>query len=164
MEPKTAQQRLEKYIARKVASGQLVDPEDLRLLDRTRVRTEKAGGEVRLVGDYQNSEGFESRVGGGCLGWANEYYLIRTSSIVHHIGVFKVLEEEYSLRNIEALTMEQGFWQRVFNYGTIHFFSPVLKQEYYLNNINRPKEVRDLIDGIVHSNKSGKSEKIIFRR
>lgn len=98
------------------------------------------------------------------LAWANEYYMIRSGSIIHHLGVFKTVEEEYSLRNIEALTLEQSFWQKMYNYGTIHFFSPVLKQEYFLTNISNPKQTRDLIDQVVNSNKSGQKEKIIFRR
>ena len=43
------------------------------------------------------------------LEWSNNTYLIRDNEIIHRRGVFNLKEDTYSLRNVEALTLEQGF-------------------------------------------------------
>lgn len=97
--------------------------------------------------------------------WMSEVYYIYGDFIIHRIGIFQIKEEEYSLRNIEALTVDQSFLGRIFNFGTLHFFSPVLRQEYYLTNIPDAFEVRNIVESIVSEAKSsGSREKIIYRR
>lgn len=97
--------------------------------------------------------------------WMSEVYYIYETSIVHRIGILSVKEEEYSLRNIEALTANQSLLGRLLNFGTLHFFSPVLRQEYYLSNVPDVFSLRNLVDEIVNSVKSeGTKEKIIYRR
>jgi len=75
------------------------------------------------------------------LSWANEIYEIREDSILHRNGIFTLKEDVFTLRNLGSSTIQQGFFGKLLNYGTITLSSPVLKREYYLLNIHDPKKV-----------------------
>lgn len=99
------------------------------------------------------------------LGWANEYYVIKSDGVLHRRGVLTLKEETFSLTNIEALTVEQDIWGRLFNFGSIRFFSPVLKQEYSISNISNPINVKSVIENIVSDSKALRTgEKIIMKK
>ncbi len=83
------------------------------------------------------------------LVWMSDYYVIQSGTILHRQGVFKLLEETYSLKNIETFTVQQNFFQKIFRYGSIKFFSPVLKTEYNLHNVSQPVELKEYIQGLV---------------
>ena len=79
----------------------------------------------------------------------NDYYIIRSGAILHRQGIFYLMEETYSLKNIETFTVEQNFFQKLFRYGNIKFYSPVLKKEYHLQNVSHPIELKEFIQGLV---------------
>ena len=56
--------------------------------------------------------------------------------------------------------MNQSFIGKLFNFGTIKFFSPVLKQEYFLTNVSNPINLKNAIEDLVDSEKSERSKKI----
>ena len=93
------------------------------------------------------------------LSWTNEYYVIRSADILHRRGLFNLKEETYSLKNVASFTVEQNFIGRIFNFGSIKFYSPVLKQEYFLNNITNPIKLKETIEETVDSIQNGSSEK-----
>ena len=75
------------------------------------------------------------------LKWVNEEYEIRDDTIVHRKGVFSRTEENYSLRNLGNATISQSLLGRLFNFGTVKVYSPLLKQEYYISNVHNPKQI-----------------------
>ena len=98
------------------------------------------------------------------LKWSGEFYSISNEDLVHQKGVFDTSEESFSLKNVQAVSLSQSFIGRMFNYGTVKFFSPVLKQEYYLAEISDPKLVKELIEHATggFSGKVGDSHGIII--
>lgn len=99
------------------------------------------------------------------LRWMNEYYIVRPGAVIHRRGVFRLIEETYSLKNVEAFTVKQSFIQRLCKYGHIQFYSPVLKQEYYLKNISNPVKIKEFIQELVQKDNPAQAikEKIIPR-
>lgn len=83
------------------------------------------------------------------LNWANEVWEIRQGILFHRRGIFKLIEDTYSLKNIGSVTISQSFLGRLLNYGTIVVYSPILKQEFFITNIENPKKfVKTLEDEI----------------
>lgn len=79
------------------------------------------------------------------LNWLGEYYVVGPREIVFRTGIIDHKEKVYSLFHIESITYSQNFWERLFNYGTIRLFNPVLKQHIHLDCIKDPgKYVRVL--------------------
>lgn len=96
------------------------------------------------------------------LQWANEYYEITHGEITHHKGVFSRSQQIYSLDNIEAITIEQGFLGRLLHYGTIKLVNPVLNQEIYLYLISQPEKYLEVIQKQIDKPAEGKG--VFIRR
>jgi|GEM_PF-2934643 len=79
------------------------------------------------------------------LQWYYEFYETKRDLIVHTSGVFKRKEDIYSLKTIEAGNVEQSLPGKIFNYGTVRIYSPVLKREYSLAAIPNPQTTRDAL-------------------
>lgn len=94
--------------------------------------------------------------------WSNNIFIIKDNEIVHRRGVFSFKEDSYSLRNVEAFTLDQTFLGKLLNFGTIHFYSPVLKQEYYIENVSSPTHLKESIENMVSSHKSGRASQMII--
>lgn len=93
------------------------------------------------------------------LSWSLEEYIIQNSTISHIYGVFKRYENTYSLKNISSVNVNQSFFSNLFNVGSIKIFSPVLKQDFYIENVDNPQKIARKIKEEVESPK----DKIIFR-
>lgn len=100
------------------------------------------------------------------LQWISNYYIIRAESILHREGIFHLKEETFSLKNIETFTVDQWFVGRVLGYGHIKFYSPVLKQEYYLKNVSQPVRLKNVIEKMLTTDESlaKEEEKIIPKK
>jgi uncharacterized membrane protein YdbT with pleckstrin-like domain len=96
------------------------------------------------------------------LQWFYEFYEIKKDIIVHTNGVFKRKEDIYSLKTIEAGNVEQTLPGKLFNYGTVKIYSPVLKREYSLVDIPNPQVTRDALVALL-SKKTDEPQKIIPR-
>ncbi len=79
------------------------------------------------------------------LEWFCERYEIRRDVIIHTKGVFKKVEDIYSLKTVEAGNVVQSLVGRLLGYGTVRIYSPVLKREYFLNDIPNPVHVKDTV-------------------
>lgn len=75
------------------------------------------------------------------LKWASEEYEIRDDTIIHRKGVLTTTEENYSLRSLGNASITQSIFGKIFNYGTIKLYSPLLKQDYFINNVHNPKQI-----------------------
>lgn len=94
------------------------------------------------------------------LQWFNEFYEIRKDLIVHTSGVFKRKKDIYSLKTIEAGNVVQTLPGKILNYGTVRIYSPVLKREYFINEISNPHNVREAVIALLSANKDN-DKKII---
>lgn len=79
------------------------------------------------------------------LQWAREQYEITRESVVHVTGILSNNEEVYSLNTVEVANVTQDFTGRMLNYGTVSFYSPVLKKQYYLYDIPNPEKIKNSI-------------------
>lgn len=86
------------------------------------------------------------------LSWMNNYYEILQGQLIHKKGIFKIKSTTFSLGNIELQEVEQGFLGRIFKYGTIEIFNPLLKQTFWLENVPFPHKQLKAIQHESHSN------------
>jgi len=98
------------------------------------------------------------------LAWANEEWEIKEGVIYHRRGVFKMNEEAYSLQQVGSITMSQDWIGKLFNYGTIRIFSPLLKQEYYLMNLHNPRDIVRLFEDEISGENQERRSSIILKR
>jgi uncharacterized membrane protein YdbT with pleckstrin-like domain len=93
--------------------------------------------------------------------WASEEYEIKEGVIYHRRGIFQRDEDGYSLRDLGSATLSQSVMGRIFGFGTIRFFSPMLKHEFYLHNVHNPQEKLSSIENVLKEKNTGR---IIPRR
>lgn len=72
------------------------------------------------------------------LQWIKTTYVIRPQAITEHRGIITVTEKDYSTERIESVIVQQSIWGKIFNYGTIVVFNPVLKEDLQLIDIPHP--------------------------
>jgi len=68
----------------------------------------------------------------------------------------------YSLKNIQSVSFEQGLMGRVLNYGSVKIFSPALQQELFLTEVSSPRQIVDNIKQVIEDDTG--STKFIMRR
>ena len=74
-------------------------------------------------------------------------YVLTESRLIEKYGLFNVHCDEMALDKIENITLEQGFWGRVFKYGTV-VVQGTNRNHIYLKDIRNPEEVRKAIYSI----------------
>jgi uncharacterized membrane protein YdbT with pleckstrin-like domain len=79
------------------------------------------------------------------LSWINEYYILNPKEVIIKTGVFTSQSVTYEFANLQSMTVNQSVWQKIFNFGTIRLFNPVLKEEIYLSNIPDPVKFGNII-------------------
>lgn len=70
--------------------------------------------------------------------WLNEYYEVESTRIVHKKGFLFRTEEMFDYSYIIKLGIQQGFWGKLFNYGTISLHERFTNKIYYLYLIHNP--------------------------
>ena len=53
------------------------------------------------------------------LQWMNNYYILNESEFTVVTGNISKKEQNYSLKNIQSVSFEQGLWGRIFKYGNV---------------------------------------------
>lgn len=82
--------------------------------------------------------------------WHFEYAEVTKDGVVKHSGiVFSKKKEKYECNFVEAITFEQSFFGKLFNYGTIELYDPALKEKIYLLNVPNPKINSELVEKIL---------------
>ncbi|MFA7682494.1 MAG: PH domain-containing protein [Candidatus Peribacteraceae bacterium] len=85
------------------------------------------------------------------LQWAFDIYELRSGEIIHTKGILVRREERFSLINAETLSYNQGFFGRLFRYGTIGVFNPLLKTDIAIPTAIDPDKQMSLIRQAVRS-------------
>lgn len=95
------------------------------------------------------------------LNWVNDYYEIRPDEIAHITGIFSKTQKTYPYRDIQSITIHQGFIGRLFNYGSVNLYIPALGQELYFNEVSSPEKFVELVKSADPKSAGGQ---YLFRR
>jgi uncharacterized membrane protein YdbT with pleckstrin-like domain len=77
--------------------------------------------------------------------WLNEYYILNPKEVIIKMGILSTKSTTYEIANLQSMSVSQNFIQKIFNFGTIKLFNPVLKEEIYLLNIPDPNKYGKII-------------------
>lgn len=94
------------------------------------------------------------------LDWYNRTYVIRSKDIAVKKGILSSQENYIQYDNIEKVDVYQSLFGRLFNYGSIQIYNPLLKSDVYFNNIPNPSKHALAIQKVVPKN----TEKIIINK
>lgn len=79
------------------------------------------------------------------LKWINVTYTFNPKEVIVKQGVFSTKTITYEFANLQSMTVTQNMIQKIFNYGTVKLFNPVLKEEVHLIDIPTPNKFANLI-------------------
>ena len=79
------------------------------------------------------------------LTWLNKHYIFNPKEVIIKIGIVSTKSTTYEIANLQSMSISQNFIQRIFNFGTIKLFNPVLKEEIYITNIPDPQKYGEII-------------------
>lgn len=82
------------------------------------------------------------------LQWVNTYYVLNPKEVIVKKGVIATYSGTYELANLQSMSVLQGIFGKIFNYGTIKLFNPVLKEDLYLSDISNPRKYAAIIQEI----------------
>lgn len=95
--------------------------------------------------------------------WAGTSYVIKDNEIIVQQGLFNIKQKIYPLEGHEEVEIYKSFLGKIFDYGTLSIYQPVLQKYVTLENIQDP----DLFAEVIRQTKSKESlssEKVIFSR
>lgn len=79
------------------------------------------------------------------LSWKYFYYIIKPNEIIFRSGIMNVREKSYQLNQLETVTITQGFFGKLLDYGNMRIFSPLLDSKINVINVPEPNKYRDMI-------------------
>lgn len=85
--------------------------------------------------------------------WLRNYYEIRPGKIIYKSGLFNRDEKEFDCPDITKIDLEQGFWGRLFNFGTITLYVRNSSEVFALPNIPSPHRNLKLLQKSLASKK-----------
>lgn len=92
--------------------------------------------------------------------WLEEYYEITPTEIIHKKGIIFKKEQRYRLKHVGSFTLEQGFWGRIFNFGTIRLYDWLISKDAHLYLIHNPRKYHHILEDLLPE---GDVEKEVFR-
>lgn len=97
------------------------------------------------------------------LSWNNKYYIISAKGISSHSGVILRKTEQIDVPAIRSISVNQGFFGRIFSYGTLRLESPLLTKPFWLHDLPNPFRHSGLIEkaSLAAANKAGADNIII---
>lgn len=72
------------------------------------------------------------------LQWVNSIYEIHEHEFIERRGIISIHENTHSFRNFSAISITQGIMGRIFNFGTIRMYHPLLGHSVTLKKISSP--------------------------
>jgi uncharacterized membrane protein YdbT with pleckstrin-like domain len=72
--------------------------------------------------------------------WVNDYYEFRTKDIAQFKGILGKTKQSYQYRDIQSITIQQSIWGRLFNYGNVILYIPMLGQNIHFSEVPDPKK------------------------
>jgi len=80
------------------------------------------------------------------LKWSSTQYIIKPKDLILQTGILKIKETVYSAERIESTNVSQGIWSRIWNYGNVRIFNPLLKTDLILRKISNPYFYAEIIN------------------
>jgi membrane protein YdbS with pleckstrin-like domain len=81
--------------------------------------------------------------------WITEYYEIWPNAIMHNSGFFFKKEEKHQLSQMRSVKIEQGFFGKIFGFGTIALYNWYLKTNTSLYLIHNPIKYFRIIESLL---------------
>lgn len=81
--------------------------------------------------------------------WVNEYYEIWPNLILHKSGFIFKNEEKHPLSHIRSIKVEQGFFGKIFGFGTITIYDWYLEKHTSLYLIHNPIKYYNIIESLI---------------
>jgi uncharacterized membrane protein YdbT with pleckstrin-like domain len=79
------------------------------------------------------------------LSWINKYYIFTPEEIIIHTGILNTRKTEYKLEQLETVVIEQSLWGKIFNYGTLRIYNPILKGDVYITSVPEPEKYLEIL-------------------
>jgi membrane protein YdbS with pleckstrin-like domain len=91
--------------------------------------------------------------------WHNHFYLVRPDKVFTSRGVFLRRQRFFALKNIESISVRQGVFGRIFNFGTLHLYAPTLNDRIHMFGISDPCRKEAIIERLLPSASPGRDGK-----
>lgn len=83
------------------------------------------------------------------LRWINERYEIWPDAVIHNCGLIFRRQEKHPFAQIRSAKIEQGFFGKIFGFGTISFYNWYLEMDTSLYMIHNPTKYFSIIEGLI---------------
>lgn len=83
------------------------------------------------------------------VSWLEEYYEIAPTEVVHRKGFLFRREEVYTLDHIGSITLEQGLFGRIFNFGSLKLFDWALEETVNIYLIHSPLKYHHILETLL---------------
>jgi len=93
------------------------------------------------------------------LKWSSTQYIIKPKDLILQTGILTIKETVYSAERIESTNVSQGICARIWNYGNVRIFNPLLKTDLILRKIPNPYFYAEIIN-----NQKRKGAAMLIRR
>lgn len=94
-------------------------------------------------------------------------YTLTQEKLYTKTGLLNIREEEVRLYRIIDMTLKCSFFQRLFNVGTIHFYSiDNSTSEFEVVSVKNPKKVKEMFSKIIEEERTKKkiaSREVLIR-
>lgn len=81
--------------------------------------------------------------------WITEYYEIWPHAVIHNNGFFFKRGEKHPFAQMRSIRVEQGFFGKIFGFGTIHLYNWYLKTNTALYLIHNPIKYFHIIESLI---------------
>lgn len=79
------------------------------------------------------------------ISWVVTRYELREGEIRFRYGILFTEEKIYIIKYAQEVVCDQSLFGRIFNYGTIQIYNPVLKETVYLDSVPDPHKYVEII-------------------
>lgn len=88
--------------------------------------------------------------------WITEYYEIWPNALMYWSGIFWRNEEKHPFSQIRSVKVEQGFFGRIFGFGTIYLYNWYLEKNTALYLIHNPMKYFRIIESLLPKSENDK--------
>lgn len=81
--------------------------------------------------------------------WINEYYEVSPNFLIHRSGFILKKEERHPFSQMRSVKIEQGFFGKIFGFGTISLYNWYLRTYTILYLIHNPIKYFRIIEALV---------------
>jgi uncharacterized membrane protein YdbT with pleckstrin-like domain len=80
------------------------------------------------------------------LSWVYNYYIIELKNIIIRKGIIFSKEERFNMEQLQSVSVRQGLFGKIFNYGTIELHNPEMDKKVFLRSIPDPYQEAAFIE------------------